>query len=305
MSERTLSRLLAVLGVLVLAWAGFTFVGGGNGGGDAEIPEEVRAILRDLSPETLETVRARGPETDLELARTGEGWSVNGHRPDSSNLELFWNALEGAEVEELVATNPANHPRMGVAADSALQVEIEAGGETRTFLLGNQGPRYGTAYMRLPDDDRVWLVDGQMAQRLRQNLDQWRDKRMVAADTAAVERIEVSREGGGWTAIRSDSVWVLQDGTEADGSTMRTVLGQLANLRASGFLAEGDSLAGLPEAATVTALTAAGDTLARVTLAEGEGDRWARAAGDPVLYRLSSFRADRLAPPEGEVRGGG
>jgi len=44
-------------------------------------------------------------------------------------------------VGDLVATNPANHERMGVSADSARTVELDVAGATRALMFGDEGPR--------------------------------------------------------------------------------------------------------------------------------------------------------------------
>ena len=74
---------------------------------------------------------------------------------------------------------------------------------------------------------------------------------------------------------------------------------------ASGFLAEGDSIAGLERAATTTAFDAAGNVVAELTFGAGSGDRWARNATDAWAYRVSSFRVNRAAPARDDVRPGG
>ena len=83
------------------------------------------------------------------------------------------------------------------------------------------------------------------------------------------------------------------------------MLSELSSLVATGFVAEGDSIAELAEAATTRALSSSGEVLAEITIGAGSVDRWARTASDEYLYRVSSFRADRVAPPLASVRGGG
>lgn len=74
-------------------------------------------------------------------------------------------------------------------------------------------------------------------------------------------------------------------------------------MRASGFLEPTDSIAERAEGAVVIALGAEGDTLAEVSIGSGSGDRWVRTPGDSVIYRVTSFRADRAAPTRERMGG--
>ena len=39
-----------------------------------------------------------------------------------------------------------------------------------------------------------------------------------------------------------------------------------------------------------------GNVLAEVTIGSGTSERWVKASGDDVIYRLASFRIDRITP---------
>ena len=73
-------------------------------------------------------------------------------------------------------------------------------------------------------------------------------------------------------------------------------MSELANLLAVGFLEEGDSLEVMDQGAITTAYDQSGNVLAIVTIGTGDSDRWARSAGDEVIYRIGLYRVDRIAP---------
>ena len=301
MSERALKQLvgaLVVVGVLWLITALLTGRGGAPGASS-----EVGSFFEGASEASLTAVRMVHGGDSVELRRSGERWTVNGYVPDSASVARFWEDLEAAEVESLVAGNPANHARMGVASDSAARVQLVTGGDTRTLLVGHQGSRYATAYVRLPDADDVYLLGGNLRPHVVRTLADWRDKRIVAVDTAAVRRLEVRRDQDRYTLVRGDSAWTFQDGGEVSGGGARDILLELRDMRASGFLEPSDSIAQRAEGATVVAIGMEGDTLASLSIGSGTGDRWARAAGDSILYRITSFRADRIAPTRERIGG--
>jgi hypothetical protein len=84
---------------------------------------------------------------------------------------------------------------------------------------------------------------------------------------------------------------------------VQSLLSELARLDATGFYLETDTLA--PRAARIRALSAAGDTLAVLEVGSGDEDRWIRALGDSIVYRLASWRVGRLLPDIEDLREGG
>ena len=82
---------------------------------------------------------------------------------------------------------------------------------------------------------------------------------------------------------------------------MNGVLSELANLLAVVLLEEGGSLAVRDQWAITTAYEQSGNFLAIVTIGTGDSDRWARSAGDEVIYRIGLYRVDRIAPKLGSI----
>jgi hypothetical protein len=136
-------------------------------------------------------------------------------------------------------------------------------------------------------------------------VDDWRNKRVATVDTAGVTRIEVDRDGGAFVVERSDTLWTLEEGAEADLPTVRGILGEMARLDATGFYgpADADTLPAL--GGTVMGLNESGDTIFFAEVGSGEGDRWLRVPDDSVVYRIASWRAGRLLPESDKVRGEG
>jgi len=300
MSERTLKRLVGALAIVVALWVVTTLVAGG--GGTAGPSGGMATIFDGISESSIEAVRLSGTDQPVELRREGEAWTVNGYAPDSATVARFIDLVVELEVGDLAATNPANHDRMGVSQDSAESMEIDVeGGDTRRVLIGKQGPRFATVYGRLPDEDQVYVLRGDLRIHAIRRLDDWRNKRIVAIDTSLVRRIEVERDGEAYTVVRADSTWTFEDGSEAATTPVRNMLMELANLRASAILEEGDSIAALEQGGSTMAYSESGEVLAEVRIGSGEADRWGRVPSDSVIYRLPSFRVDRITPERSAV----
>ncbi len=295
MSERTLKQLVGALVVVVAVWAIATLLSGSGGGGQSATGE-IAAIFNGVSEATVTEVRRRGPSGDVVLTGGSGAWTVNGLRPDSGAVTRFWSVVDGLEMGGLVASNPDNHGRMGVADDGASTLEIDIDGDTRALVVGDQGPRFGTSYVRVPGQDEVYVAQGDLRSHVQRALADWQNRRIVRIDTSAVVRIEIERDGDPYVLVRGDSLWTFEDGAETNSSTASGVVAELADLIAAGVLSEADSIAQAELGGTTLALDANGNVLAEVTIGSGTSERWARAAGDAVIYRLASFRIDRITP---------
>ncbi len=303
MSAKALRNLVVALIVVLLLWGGTVML---SGRGEAKgTDSEIADVFVGLTPDAVTAVRMCRPGDTISLTRTGAGWDVDGWAADSAQVAGLFKTLADTNVGDLVATNPANHERMGVSEDSAWTVVFDVGPGSRTLLVGDRGPRYGTAYVRLPGENAVYLAEGDLRARMDRSLTEWRNKRIAAVDTGEVARIEVGRAGAPYALVRADSSWTVEGGATADTSAVQTMLAGLADVRADGFTSESDSIGGLPEALTLTALSPKGDTLAALRFGEGSGTRWARARGDSVLYTVEGWRVDRLAPTREKVGAGG
>ena len=293
MSEQTLKRILGALGILVVMWLISTLLSG-RGGGGATPDGGVAALLEGLDETTVSAVHIVGPTQTVSLQRTGDAWTVNGYVADSATVRRLWNALEEAEVGGVVANNPRNHERMGLSADSARTVDFTlADGGIRSVLVGKGGPIFPSGYVRLPDQDAVVVVSGDLRATLTRTLTDWRDKTILRVDTAAVVRVVLETDEGTHVAERSDSTWSI-DGGPANASTMRSVLDELANFVALGFVEDREVFQ--ENARRVIAFRAEQDTLGTVVITGEAGTRHARTAGNDVVFEVASFRADRITP---------
>ena len=300
MSEKTLRACLYFLGAVTALYVVATLVGGGSGSSADD--SALATAFESMDGETLTRADLTGPRDTIRLERTGDDWAVNGFEADSGAVARFLRAMDEVTVGPVAAANPANHARLGVGADSAWAVTTDGG---TTVLLGKAGNRFRTAYARLPDSDRVSLIEGDLRAAAARPLFDWRDKMILRADTAAISSIRVTRDGETVTYERQDSSWTMGGGdagaddaeadAEADATTVRNMLQELAGLRASGFAPQD---AEMPEESdrTVLALDVDGNEVAFLSLAEQEGNFQVFSSGSPYVFEVPTFRADRIAP---------
>lgn len=302
MTTRTLTRLLGAAALLLGLWLLISLVPSGSA--DDEPSGEWEDFFDRLNRVTVSEVWLDGADGERVIARNGENWTIDGLPADSETVARFWESVESAFITSLVSRNPENHERMGLAEESAYRMAFELDGESRTVLVGDAGISTGTSFVRRPESTDAYVLSSNFNAHMTRSLSNWRDRRVVIVDTAAVDRIELVAEDGNHTLARSDSAWTLSGGAEADAGTVRGILEELSTLRANGFAEAGNQIFDAPAELSLTALGSAGDTLAILTLGEGDGDRWATARGDTTVFRIPSFRTARLVPSGERLAGG-
>ncbi|MDA0329445.1 MAG: DUF4340 domain-containing protein [Gemmatimonadetes bacterium] len=300
MTERTLKLLVGGLAISVVAWLAAALFSGGAGTISAS--GEITHFLDGLEADVVDAVHIEGPDGPIALLRNGDSWTANGFPADPEAVELLLAILPDLRVGDVIATNPDNHERMGVSEGVAVKVTFDLNGAPRSLLLGRRGRGFGTAYVRTPADDAVYLLHGDLLGQVIRRVDDWRDRVMVRTDTADVVRIAVERDGDAYTLLRGDSAWSFEGGDAASPTVIVGILSELSNLVASGFLPEGDSIAALERGGGTIAYSAEGAVLADISVGTGQADRWGRTAANDYIYRLTSFRVGRISPTRESAR---
>jgi hypothetical protein len=195
---------------------------------------------------------------------------------------------------------------MGLSANSASTVDFTlTDGSVASVLVGGVGPIAPSGFVRLPDQDAVVVVSGDFRATLSQSVTEWRDKTILRVDTAAVVRLVLETDGGTHVVERSDSTWSV-DGGPANVRTIRSILDELANFVAVGFVEDGEVFQ--ENERRVIAFGAELDTLGVVEIMGEAGIRHARTHGNDVVFEVASFRADLITPGIEDLRptdGGG
>ncbi|HWB39698.1 MAG TPA: DUF4340 domain-containing protein [Gemmatimonadales bacterium] len=298
MTPTQLARLAMVLGALLLVWGAASLARRGSRGPS----ESDRFLIPAVSRDSVDSVVIVRPADTVALARRDSAWTVNGHRAAGSAVQDLFAALaDSSRRSELVGARSASHGGFGVDGAKGSRIRLVRGDSTLADLIqGNRGPGLGGGYFRFADDSAVYLVGGDLAQALERSSDEWRDRRIAAAMPDSVARIEVTRGRRSWIARRDSSAWTLVPGGQADSAAVAQLLAAYREVDAAGFAsaAQADSArfdrperrAGLYRDDGSPIMTLAFDSSAT--------GFWVRAGGDSTVYRLDTWSADRLTPPD-------
>ncbi len=110
-----------------------------------------------------------------------------------------------------------------------------AGGDlVAAFRVGKPSASYTETYVRREGSNDVYLADGMFSYTFVQQPKDWRDKSIYRNEPDLVKSVTYRYGDTTFTLAMNDSLWRL-NGDSVSQTTVRSVLGSLANLQADGF----------------------------------------------------------------------
>ncbi len=282
-------HLLWLLGALVVLLAiNYLVSDGGPDASTIRVPE--LAIPADEIAQ-LSVVTA----TDsISIAREGITWMLR--HPveflgDSTTISRFLQDLGRMELESVASQNPDRYGVYGVDS-SATEVTLSWADGMRRLVVGNPGPDFQSVYVRVDDDSRVFATRGRVT--VQQELDRWRDRRIIDVPVAAVQSVSVVRPEGSYDVVLEPEGWQI-GGAAADSLAVVAWLRRFDPMRADGFL---DDIppAIFVEASYQLAIRTAAGTTEVLRVIEIEDDLGLTTADEEATYRLLSTRLDSFFP---------
>ena len=263
----------------------------------------------ELDKEAITSLEIIRPENQRVVLSSVDGvWRViepMDAAADQNNVESALNRLADLKVARVVATQPGNYARLQVDEANAVQVIAKAGEETLTRLMvGKYGN--GLTMLRIDDYPEVFGASGSLRYAFDRELKSWRDRTVVRVDAATVQAIRFESANGTFQFQREADGWAVVEGQKALGDfDPKQVTGSLstaARLTATDFAPQDTSAAraGLTEPQATVTLTLADDPNAIVLevgdSTEQAGELYLRRQGEPTIYVVSQYLADRLRP---------
>ena len=309
---------LVILGIAALV---FRFI-------SAEPDEILLTGVAPLTEETLDKVVIRNNEFETIIEKVDGDWQVGPYPVQRRRFEDMWSTTQLFDEAELIATNPENHPVMGVSPENGTLVEFWNEGELiEEFFVGDQqfapiGERVITpwqnyvrlCYLRNPDEDDVYGIFCDFPDRFLPDPKFWKHPLITEIPRDEVESISFRYPEEEFNLRIENSVWVVsQDGAEvgqANPEVMLELLQAVEYMVTSDFPTD-DELARLNfDLADITMFiqvrTGAISRSARLLLLERDeggyfvkrqGQDYAFVIGDQVAPFILKRLANLIPPP--------
>jgi hypothetical protein len=220
---------LAVLGIAALV---FRFV-------SAEPDEILLTGVAPLNEEVLDKVVIRNNEFETVIEKLDGEWNVGPYPVQRRRFEDMWATTKVFDEAELIATNPENHPVMGVSPENGTLVEFwNEGNLVEEFFVGDQqfapiGERILTpwtsfvrlCFLRDPEQDDVYGIFCDFPDRFLPDPKFWKNPLITEIPRDEVEVVSFKYPDQEFDLRIANSVWLLsQDGVEVGQADPQVVL---------------------------------------------------------------------------------
>ena len=304
MSPRQLARLALMLGALLLLWGAAALARRRA----SAAPAGERLALPRITRGEVDTVRiARAGDTTVLARRDSADWRVNGHPASATVIaDLFAALADTAEPSELVAQQPGSQAGLGVDSAGGTRVTILNKGQGLVDLFaGHRTPDLDGGYFRKAGEAATWLLHGRLAELLARGSDEWRDRHIASAAPDSVGAIEITRGKRVYQVRKGERGWRLEpSGGVPDSAALAGLLAAYRDLQAEGFATprQADSARFDHPDRRARLLRSAGTPLLTVAFDSTGSGFWVRVDSVPTVFRLESWSADRLTPPDSTLR---
>ena len=302
MTGAQLRRVAIALAIAVFLWGLVELLGRPANG------VEETELLPAITAEEIGSVDIARP-ADTVLLRRGDGdaWTVNGFAASPAAVTSLLAALGTPARGELVARNPSSHLRMGLDTTNARRLTVHGADRVLgELLVGNQGRAYQSAYVRRPDGDDAYLVEGELVLLVDREIADWRDRRIVAMTPDAILGIEIERGGTRYALERWAGSWELAGGGALDSARVARLASAFGNLEAQGVAfatpAEADAADFTRPERRVVLTGSGGTTLAALAFDSTANGFWVQRDATPTVFHLFQWKVDELTPADSAIR---
>ena len=314
----------AVIGVVFLALLGFVYFYELKGGKEREEEaQQAKQLLRFSQHEAQGLTLVRGDSTVV-LQRSGEDWNLL--QPveapaDQEAVERLLRNLEETERERVLEDSAALAADPSLAAQYKLTrprlkvVLATAQGVLDTLFFGGDSPTERFTYVQQSGSNRqIFAVRAWRFDNLDKGAFALRDRRVLALEPAAVQRVRLQRADEEILAVRDpDKGWQLREplAAPAEGAAMDQLLERIKSAEVEAYVAEepdAEALAGfgLNPWSTVQVSLFLGEEGVEKRLQVGSnakfGYHYGRDRGRPPVFTVDSTLVQELVQPLAKLR---
>ncbi len=239
MNPKTTAVLFAIAAALA-AFVYFYVIEGEQARVEAKAAE--KRLFPDVDQGKIASISLRVSDaSEIRLERRDGHWRIV--KPIDFAADTFAADGVASAITQLRSESVIEDPRppdvYGFGPESA-EVRFAVGDLEKILRIGGQTPVGSNSYASVEGDDRVYTVASYQLSSFKKELEDFRDKRILNFDRAAVRRIAVSWPGVRVVVERSDAGWQMVEPVRApaDEDTVGRLLSSLSFLRAASFVDE-------------------------------------------------------------------
>jgi hypothetical protein len=186
----------------------------------------------DSAGVTSITIYKKGSATDfIKLVKSGKGWEIQDQKKqypaDTSIVRNLLSMLSHISAQRVAGSDRESWKAFDMTDSASTRVIVEQGKEvTADFRLGkssfsqsrsrqNYGGGYGmeaSSHVRVPEDDRVYVVDGYLSMMVTGDPSRYRNRLVMKFDRQAVRKFSFVYPGdSSFSLVREGNKWMLNN----------------------------------------------------------------------------------------------
>lgn len=198
-----------------------------------------------ITPDVIDRVTISANFSETELVKRDGIWQIERDQVYLDKLNSLWDTVSSIDGAQLVAINPANHARMGVADDQGIEVSFWLGEfKQEEFIVGRWSPDVRLCYIRKPARNEVYGVPCPFVNIFDPTTDGWRNPVLTSIPRAMIASIEYEYPEEAFVLSPAARGWVIGDGSSFEPANIfavNAVLGNIEFLQASAFASAEES----------------------------------------------------------------
>ncbi len=152
-------------------------------------------VLDKISTNSLDRLVVEKEGKNLELAKKGEIWYIQPeqHRADRGKVDKMLDSQAKPDLVDLVS-EAKSHTLYNLDEATVIKATVyEKGNSVRTLYIGKPSNNNKYTYVRIPDDSRVYTMQGAIRSSFEVKREDLRDKRILLFSPADIKRITLTR----------------------------------------------------------------------------------------------------------------
>jgi hypothetical protein len=202
--------------------------------------------------EEIDTVILEKASGDVTVMKKGDEWFIDGGelKATTSEIENIISKIKDIRLYDIVSDRQV-YSRYDLDDEKVIRVKLQASGEIkRDVFVGKQSPGVNQAFVRIPDDNRIYLAGSFGPHDFAKSVTDLRDKVVAEFSESSIKSVAVTIDEETYTLLNEEitetddegnetkkSEWKLEENpdTKLDQQKVKTLVGTLRMVRSKGF----------------------------------------------------------------------
>lgn len=190
----------------------------------------------------VKLINIKSPEGDISLEKENDIWYVVNpvrYEANQNSVERIVSASERLKIGTPISENPEKFSKFDLDDSSSIKVRLNDGKKDYEFLIGKLSSDFSHSYVRLKDEDKVYLAEGRLTYDFKKSTDNWRDKVILNLEPDQISELKFIYPDKEFTAVKGDTSWTVKSAAkdiQAPDKKITPILNRLKNFRTFTFV---------------------------------------------------------------------